>query len=579
MKRTLRSVTVALTAALAASAGGCIEPIEVATDDEAQPLQVGQSRRVELRFRRLDVEGFRETLTLEDLRALPRAILDDVWLLDLPLKQFSYNALEQLASLTPQQAFQEPVPVRNMVTLLNLTPDNVELAGTRLEELVQLSTAIGQPAPRALARILQIGVTDRIIPLDVASDVMVSGLIASHPAGQTRSGPVTPEHPDGRYAVTPGALPVTLGDVVDNFERLTERFGPATLPDGTEHPGFIVDAQGFSVIEEAFNMTVKVNANALPYKGLDLTDLSVDNVGSLGSQIDTLFATDDPDWLRIEGLVELPTIQTVTVRVTEHPTFVPAGDQRDPTPDGNAPVWDLPPWRFERLVAEMARETTEAVVPDCTVFTVGANTEVFRVCTDALGWTTFQTFNNVGNPPPPVYLWDLQHEMAQVRLHDGGLAEGEGIVEFTIRNIDLGVTSTTVVAETRRNLEEQPRLLRAFVNAVADSTDGAADVFYYRSQDGRDWLWFIDKSDVPRTADGGYERSVDYPAAGFFADAALTQKVSSTQDVEGDTLHEKVELTNGRTLFTADAEGGVFSMKLVAKPSRNRIELEVQRIR
>ena len=576
---------VGLGAALAAGLGalGCIEPVEVAHAPQATTLGLGQTRSVELRFRRLDVAGFEQTLTLADLRALPKAVLDDVWLLDLPLIGFSRSALEQLAGLTPAEVYDEPQPVQNMVTLLNLTPDNVVFEGTRLEDLIALSRSIGKPPARALAQILQIDTNARIIPLDVAADVMVEGLISTHPNGQTRKGPIDAAHPDGIYPVTPGAIPVSLGDVVDNFARLTERFGPAALPDGTMHPGFIVEADGFSVVEDAFRMTVRVNANALPYKGLDLTTLSVENVNSLASQVDSLFATDDPDWLRIEGLVPRPTIRTVTVRVSEEPTFVPVGTLRDPAPLGNAPVALLKPWRFERLVAEMARRTSALLVAHCTTFTFGAGTRVFDACTDNVGWTTFETFNDAGNPPPPAYLWDIQQELAQVRLHDGAngvrLPEGGADVQFTITDVDLGLSADEVVADTRRNLEANPRLLRGFANAVSDNSTGAPDLYYYHSADGRDWLYFIAPADVPRGDDGAYVRNTDYPKPGFFADVGLIERLSSTAAIEGDDLHDKVEIREGTTVYCADDVGAVYALRGAGKPSRNRIRLDVTRVR
>ncbi len=551
---------------------GCVEPLEEAAAPTSTPLSVGESRTVELRFLRFDVSAFQQKVTLTDLRAISRATLDDVWLLDLPIQRFAENSLAQLRDMDALTAADQPVPVQNMRRLMNMTPDNANLVGTNLEALTALSRSLGIPPQRTLARILQKATDEPVISLEVAARALAEGLIGSHPAAQTRAGPIDAEHPDGRWAVARGGLPVTLGDVVDGFAGLTERFGPSG-----EHPGYIIEASGFSVVEDAFEMRVRVNGNALPYKGLDLGDGSVTAINSVGSQIDDLFATDRPDWLEIDGLVEDPSIERITVRVTEDPEFVPGGDARDPLPFGNSPVWDRPPWVFERLVAEMSRFEAATLVADCVEFEVGASTKAFEACVDDTAWLTFETFNNAGAPPAPAYLWDLQMEMAQVRLHDGGLAEGAAEVQLTLHDLALGVPAEQLVRDIRANIVNNPRVMRAFAGAVSETTRGAADFYYYRPAAGSphegDWLYFVAESDIPRGA-----RPYDYTAPGFYADAALTRKVSSTQPIDGDDIHEKVQIEAGTPVYLRDDAGQVFQVDLASKPSRARVELKVTRL-
>ncbi len=551
---------------------GCIEPVTLEEQPKTTPMQPGETRRVELRFRRLDVLGFQQVLNLDDLRAIPKATLDEVWLLDLPMRAFTESALSQLRDMDEVTAQAQPVAVQNMRRLMNMTPDNADLRGTNLEDLTALSRSIGIPPQRTLAQILQKELDEPIISLGVATDAMLEGLIGSHPVAQLRNGPVDAEHPDGRWPVTRGALPVTLGDVVDNFAGLTDRFGP----DG-DHPGFIVAASGFSVIEEAFEMRVRVNGNALPYKGVDLTNGTVAAINSVGSQIDTLFATDRPDWLELDGLVPNPSIETITVRVKESDEFVRGGLSREPRPLGDSPGWTLEPWLFERMVLEMGRLEAAQLVPDCIEFTVGAGTRAFEACVDGDAWITFETFDDAGNPPPPAYLWDLQLEMAQVRLHDGGLAEGEGDIELTIHDVPLGVDSAEMVEDIKRNIATNPRVLREFAAAVADTTWGEADFYYYRSGE-QDWLYFVTEGDIPRTASGERRRPYAYAQPGFYADEGLAQKVSSLADVDGDTLHEKVPLEVGRALYVGDG-ASVHRITAVEKPGRARVVLEITRVR
>jgi hypothetical protein len=240
-------------------------------------------------------------------------------------------------------------------------------------------------------------------------------------------------------------------------------------------------------------------------------------------------------------------------------------------------VWALPEWTFERLVAQMARYEAEQLEPQCLEFgdNIGAGTvTALEACVDEAAWLTFETFDNAGNPPAPAYLWDLQMEMAQVRLHDQGLAEGEAEVQMTIQDVSLGVRAEQLVADIRRNVAENPAVLREFAAAAAESTRGAADFYYYRDQDGGDWLYFVEPGDIPRET-----RAYAYLTRGFFSDEALTQKVSAPTEVDGDTEHEKVALTPGTVVFVADDTGQVFRVEATGKPSRARVMLAVRRIR
>ncbi len=557
----------------------CVEPVTLAPAADDSPLAVGQRRDVTLRALALQVEDFQQTLTLADLRALPRNTLDEVWLVDLDMTPLVENALAFLRDsedgLTTQAA-------RNMQKLLRLSPLDIDFAATQLESLLELSGSIGIPAAQAVADLLQIQRADPVIPLPIAAEALVAGLIASHPASQTRPGPIDADHPDGRWPVAPGAIPITLGDVIDDFAEMTERFGPTTLPDGRVHPGFIQAASGFIVTEDDFRMTVRVNANALPYKGVDLSSASVASVNSLGSQIERVFNTADPDWVVIDGLVPRPTISALTVKVTESDRFFLPGTDRAPLPTGNSDVWAADPWLLEPMVAQMVKAEVLRAGPRCVRYSVGAMTQVFEACVDATGWTTFDTFNDIGEAPDDGYLWDLQLDMAQVRLHDGGLPEGDADVEFTIRDVPLGINAIKLVEEIKNNLAADPRTLRELAQAINQTTVGAADVFYVHVPEGPeagDWLWFIEPNDIPRAADGARERPYTYASPGFFADAALTQPVGERVPVAGDADHIKVFLRPGERHHVADDAGGVYALTVGRKPSPRQVTLTVERLR
>ncbi|MCY0986209.1 acetyltransferase [Nannocystis sp. ILAH1] len=566
---------------------GCIDDIVVPAAEVPTEAAIGQPKRVVLRSLRLEVENFEQAVNLEQMRKLPRKVLDDLWLLDYDLTESVTVVLDELRALPPEEADALAPAAKNLRRLLNMNPDNVDLEGTKLEELIALSASVGVPPARALAALMQIGVTDDAIPPKVVSETFLDELLGSHPAAQTRKGAVDADHPDGLWPIAARSLPITLGDIVYAFESLPDRFGPASLdpddPNALVHPGFVLAASG--ITEDAFTMYVRVNLNALPYKGVDLTTNYVASVNSTASQIHEVFDFSDPDWIRVEGLSKDLTISEMTVRVLEDDTFVPGGDAREPLPTGNSPAWDLPPWLFERLIAEMARRrTVEGIGPHCDEYKLGTDVVAFEACVDATGWTEMTTFTDVGNPPPPAYLWDLLSEVAQVRLHDGGLAEGDADVEFTLTDIVIPLDQAAIVKQIKANLERNPEALIGITEQLNDNADGDADFYYFKPApaaggEGGDYLFFVTEADLRKDGDGLPARPYEYERPGFFADPELTDKRSSKADIEGDTTHEKVRVAPGDVLYVEDDDRRRYRITVLDKPSANNLALELTRTR
>lgn len=549
---------------------GCAESEALVPEaTESVELARGETRSVQLRHTRFDVEGFVEEHTLEDLRRMPRRVLEDIWLLDLDVTPLTQNALEQLRGLEPAEAAAQPQAVQNMRTLLTLTPDNVVLEGTNFEELAALSNGVGIPTARAFGNLLEVDVTDEFVPPDIVAGVIADNLIGTHPNAQFRKGVVDDEHPDGLYPVTPRSIPLTMADVVTNFEGLADRFGPTE-----DHPGFIVEAFGVSVVEEDFRMRSRVNVNALPYKGIDLGDASLASVSGVGDEIDSLHDYDSDDWIELEGLIEDPRVDTLTIRVDENPAFVRGGTSRAPEGKGDSPVWANPVWEFESVLAEMTRRTVERISDHCDDYTLATGAVAFSACIDEAGWVTLETFNELGSPPDPAYLWDLNLEIGQVRLHDGGLAEGEANVEFTVRDVSVGVSPDELVEQLKANLRAQPEVLREFATLLVDNATGDADVFYRRADD-RDQLVFVVAEDIRLDEDGALVRPYAYEAVGFFGDEGLREQLST----EGDDGRHAVEIEPGDVLYAGDDEGGVFRIDVGAKPGRATVDLDITRVR
>jgi hypothetical protein len=551
-----------------------------ALDPVARTLAVGESLRLDLRYLRFDVSGLQQIETLQQLRQMPRRVLQDIWLLDLDARPLIVNALEALRDLSGEDVTALSPAARNMRRLLLMTADNAELEGTNLEQLLGLSRAIGIPPARILAGVLGRAITDPLIPIQVAADVVARNVIATHPNVQTRKGPIDEQHPDGVWPVAPGSIPITLADVVTNFEDMATRLGPVG-----DHPGFVIEANGVGVVEAEFALISKVTANALPFKGVDLSKGEIASVNSIPSQIATVHDFSDPEWLSLAGLVPEPSVERLSFGVVENDAFIRGGTHKEPVPTGDSKGWQLPAWEFERLVLEMARASVAEVPAHCTSYELATGVEVFRACIDDGGWIELTSFNGVGDPPAPAYIWDLELELAQVRLHDGGLAEGGADVAMTVRNVGLGVEPHELIERVRQNLRINPEVLEQLISLITNNSVGAADFYYVRGADSLpaaqrgDWLFFAGPGDIPLDAEGNAARPYAYDRPGFFSDPELRDEISSTDLVDRDTEHEKVRIETGDILYAADDEGRGFRIGVLDKPSRSHVALEVSRVR
>jgi hypothetical protein len=208
----------------------------------------------------------------------------------------------------------------------------------------------------------------------------------------------------------------------------------------------------------------------------------------------------------------------------------------------------------------------------------------FEGCIDETGWVSLETFNGAGSPPPPAYIWDLELELAQVRLHDGGIAEGDADAQASIRDVSVGVSPEEMIEQTKTNVAANPEALREFASLLTNSTKGDADFYYVRgietlpAEQQGDWLFFVTEDDIAFDEQGDRVRAYDYPAPGFFRDAALKTKVSSTDLVDRDTTHEKVRVAAGDVLFVGDDDGNVVRIEVLEKTKRSHLTLAITRV-
>jgi len=595
MKSPMHSLGLALcTAALGLSLAGCVEEVTLEEKPEPAEMKVGDVRTIEMRHWRFDVKKFEMQLDLDALKDMPEKVLRETWMVDLNVRPLIINSLDNLLNLPPDEVDALPQAEYNMWHLLTMTSDTADLRGTSLEYLLEVGEGVGLAPSRILADLVEVGVDEPIIPLEMIADAVIANLIETHPSAQFRRGPVDPDHPDGLYPVTPGTLPVSMYDVVTDFAELPIQFGPATVANEYGyHPGFIADASGLQATTADFKMAVQVDLNAFSFEGLDLSNASIGAVNSTGSQIFDVFDFTNPDWLKLEGLKQELTIDELTMSIFESSSFIAGGNSMEPAPLGNSAVWDRAPWEFERLLADVAVERSSLVSEHCSVYQPeGTLEEPFDAVTACFGseapsWVSIAVDKKVEldqPPPPPSYFWDMLLEIAQALLHNGGLAEGAGNVALTLRNIPTGVDTEALVTEIKANIMNDPSAMADFAALLNDSHIGDPDFYYYvpRADNPEaikgDYLYFITPRDLRADEQGYAVRPYGYQKVGFFSDRALSAKVSTNQAIDHDDVHEKVQIAPGDTLYMQDDDLRVYELSVLDKPSGFKIAIDVKRV-
>jgi hypothetical protein len=439
---------------------------------------------------------------------------------------------------------------RNLQRILQMTPDVADLSGTSVEELLNISGAVGLPAPRLLADVLALGVTDTILDLDVAADVIVDLLIGSHPNID-------------RDAAGQPVITVTLADVLEDLSGLTARFGPSGA-----HPGFLSGTTTGRVLESGFLITFPVSSNLIQFDAIDLRRAAKDYVFVLAGErvLDFNVLTDD---FNVVGLVDEPTIDLRFV-MNEAPTFTRAGSSKTANPDpaapgffrGNGESFAASPWTFEHIAAEAGYRQLHRNFADTSYQrTLRYDTGSIKdadVTTWDRGFITITTAGNIGSPPAPLYVWDLLAETAQRRLHDQGVQEGQGKLAFRIPALPVGLTADQLVDKLRPKLDEQEDKLSEQLAGKTGLASTAADVFYVPGVGGTPgWLVF--------RAEGDAGSEYTYPHVGFYADAALTQKLSSAAALPGVSAvaREQVAVSVGSTYYAADDDGSVHAIEVL----------------
>jgi len=453
-------------------------------------------------------------------------------------------------------------PERNLQRILRMTPDVADLSGTSVAQLLQISSAVGLPAPRLLAQLLDLTTTDYILDLGIAASVIDADLIGTHPniAHEASGKPV---------------LSVSMYDVLQDLTTVGPRFGAT----GT-HPGFLAADSRSSVLEPGFLLTFPVHSNLAQYDAVDLSRAAKDFLFLLEGErvLDFNILTDE---FAVVGLVDEPTID-LRFLLKESATLARAGSDRSAAPDvadpgffrGNGAGFSLDRFLFEHISAEIGyrqlhRSFETTAFKHENRYNAGSIVDAAVIGWDR-GWVSISTAGGIGAPPPPLYAWDLLVEVAEARLHDEGLAQGAADMAFPLKGLPIGLTADQLIAKLRPRLNEQQDKLSKLLVGSSGLASSGADVFYVPASGGDGALLF--RND----ADGG--GGAKYPKPGFFADAQLTQKVSLTAPAFGtsDSTHEKVAAQVGSTYYAADQDGTVYELH-VKERDPDSVGVEVRR--
>jgi hypothetical protein len=452
-------------------------------------------------------------------------------------------------------------PEYAMVRLLTMTPANARVAGTSIEFLALVSDAfgIGGGFAQILSDTLEIGRTEEFLTTDVVVASLQENLLATHPVMAGND-----------------FIPITLRDALTDMRTLGQKLGPKDGHPGVLSPGF--DTVG-PVLGPDFRMQVVADSNLRVLDGVDLSvgkEFVSTIVDTTGPTFDEPLEFDfsDPSRFTVSGLVDNPTVD-LRFAIFEHDRFVDActsdGDtggncvfNRPGAPEGGGSVWLLRPWTLEYVVAwaglaKYGDLESQHCYVSCNIAEVAIGQDG-----DPPGWAHFGVPLDLG--PKDQYVWELINEVAQVGLHDSDFAdfaEGEADVQFTVEDVETGITGAEAAEAVRPWLQSQDAVLADFLLGDFRANNGDVDFYWARDEEGEPTLWFVGRED---RANG---KPYAWQAPGFFADEALSEKLS-TPVGEGAARRERWRPPVGESVvYVEDDQQVVYRLTLTYADRRN----------
>ena len=511
-------------------------------------LEIVRDRIIRLRV----LAGGRESLLALDRRGL-QEVLPESAQRDIEVATISLRTpvVEALRAIREPERFGLDTSgwgpaEQNMANLLRMTPDNADLADSSLEELLAIAPAVSLPSPRILAELLQIAPTDTILSLDTVADVVLDNIVATHP--------LTTRDENGDPAIQ-----LSMHDVLRDLTPLAGRFGP-----NGPHPGFLSGSSRADILEPGFLLTVPARSNLEIREGIDASRGGKDFL-FIGLPDGSLFLDFLSDKSTVVGLVDEPTVD-LRFSLPENESFMRGGSVREARPDaerhgffrGSGQAFGAPPWDIEHVIAEGAyRQFYRLYAPTFEAnlrYSAGSINEALVIDWDR-GWVDITTSGGIGDPPPPIYLWDVFAEVAQLRLHEGQIPEGQADVAFRVPELPVGITADSLIEQLRPTLQAQQAEIAQRIVSREALIGSQVDFYVVPSSSGL-------RLQFRGPQDGAGE--VVHPTPGFFSDRELTNKISSTEPMGTDDItHEKLVPVVGMSAYFADETSGVFRIDIV----------------
>lgn len=427
---------------------------------------------------------------------------------------------------------------QNMQRILVMTPETADLTGSAMAEVLGVTGALGIPEATVLSRLLDQPADTPFLPRDVLESTLIEHLLLTHPN-------ITADPETGAPR-----LRVTMRDALTDMASLGETLGPHG-----GHPGLVSGPPHALVMGGAFRMTVTARSNLRQRDAVDLgTGKAWLFERTAPAALD--FDFEDPARYQLTGLIEEPAM-SMGFLMTEAPAFLPGGTEKlgpddlpaDPFPRGASPAWAAAPWTFESLVIDSAYRAfrdlypDDAFAPPPTVYGVGHIDDAATITWDR-GWVSIDA-GGIVETPAPAYIWDTLVDVAQRRLHDGGIAEGQGDVVVPLEGIHVPLTGAQILEATRPLLAAQEQTLSDLMVGAQSTVTTPADIYMGRAPNGAPELRAVGPAVAPAKA--------AVPKPGFYETSAISGASAST-----------FTPTVGAQRFVADEAGRVFGLTVLA---------------
>ncbi|MEZ4266429.1 MAG: hypothetical protein R3F39_08625 [Myxococcota bacterium] len=471
---------------------------------------------------------------------LPTENQDDIALFDLDMGDIVKSALDAIQA--PAAWGLDPTTwtpaAQNMQRILVMTPETADLTGSAMAEVIGVTGALGIPEATVLSRLLDQPADTPFLPRDVLEATLVEHLLLTHPN-------ITADPETGAPR-----LRVTMRDALTDMASLGEKLGPQA-----GHPGLVSGPPHALVMGGAFRMTVTARSNLRQRDAVDLgTGKAWLFERTAPAALD--FDFEDPARYQLTGLVEEPAM-SMGFLMTEAPTFLAGGTEKlgpgdlaaDPFPRGASPAWAAAPWTFESLVIDSAYRAfrdlypDDAYAPPPTVYGVG-NIDDAATITWERGWVTIDA-GGIVETPAPAYIWDTLVDVAQLRLHDGGIAEGQGDVVVPLEGIHVPLTGEQILEATRPLLAAQEQSLSDLMVGAQSAVTTPADIYMGRASSGAPELRVVGAAVAPAKPAA--------PKPGFYESSAISGAAVTS-----------ISPTVGLQRFVADEAGRVFGLTVLS---------------